>query len=68
MAFNDPDHKQLTEMIDGVLKAVVITQVSVPQARDALADLLTAAARGNETEVREWHRWKEECQKANEQM
>ena len=46
MAFNDPDHKQLTEMIDGVLKAVVITQVSVPQARDALADLLTGRGEG----------------------
>jgi len=72
MAFNEADQKQLTEMVDSVLNAVVMTQVSVPQARDALAHLLTAAARGKETEVRDWFnperidRWKEECRKANE--
>jgi hypothetical protein len=73
MTFHETDHKQLTEMIDSVLNAVVMTQVSVPQARDALTNLLTAAASGNETEVRDWFnperidRWKEECRKANEQ-
>ena len=69
MTLNEADQKQLTEMIDSVLNAVVMTQVTVPQARDALTHLLTAAARGNETEVRDWFnperidRWKEECRK-----
>jgi hypothetical protein len=31
MTFNEADHKQLTEMIDSVLNAVVMTQVSVPR-------------------------------------
>ncbi len=31
MAFNEADHKQLTEMIDSVLNAVVMTQVSLPR-------------------------------------
>ena len=60
------DHKSLDRMLDGILNAFKNNEVTLPQARGALAHVFTAAAIGNETEVRSWltpevmNQWRED--------
>jgi len=68
--FKAADHKALNRLIDSILSAVILTEVSPSQAREAIAHVLTPAAIDNEKEVRDWLdpqrvlRWKEECRRA----
>ena len=61
------DHRKLDQMIDSVFKAYANDEVSLPQAREAIAHVVTAAANDNEAEVRSWLEperaaiWKEFC-------
>ncbi len=64
------DQERLNQTIDDILAAVVMTEVSSLQAREAIAHVLTAAAIDNENEVQDWldpdrvRRWKIECRAA----
>jgi len=70
MKFIKTDDKRLNQLIDSILSAVILTEVSPLQAREAIAHVLTAAAIDDEKEVRDWldpervGRWKEECRRA----
>ena len=61
------DHRKLDQMIDSVFKAYADNEVSLAQAREAIAHVVTAAANDNEEEVRSWLEpervavWKEFC-------
>ena len=61
------DHRKLDQMIDSVFKAYANDEVSLAQAREAIAHVVTAAANDNEAEVRSWLEperaavWKEFC-------
>lgn len=61
------DHRKLDQMIDSVFKAYANDEVSLAQAREAIAHVVTAAANDNEEEVRSWLEpervavWKEFC-------
>jgi hypothetical protein len=48
------DHHRLDEIIDTILTAFAENEVSLSHARSAFAHLITAAAIGNEGEVRSW--------------
>lgn len=48
------DHRWLGEIIDTILTAFAENEVSLSHARSAFAHLITAAAIGNEGEVRSW--------------
>jgi hypothetical protein len=50
----EDDHHRLDEIIDTILKAFAENQASLSHARSAIAQLFTAAAIGNEGEVRSW--------------
>ncbi len=56
MAINltEANHRAMNRLLDGILVAHSDGNVSLEQARAALAHVLTAAAIGNETELREW--------------
>jgi len=67
MKLTKADHQQMNAMIDSILTSVVMTQATPQQAREAIAHVITAAAIGNEAEVRNWlagdrlERWKQLC-------
>ena len=46
------DQKKLTKTIDRVLGALVANEVDLPQAREAIAHIVSAAAKGNEELLR----------------
>jgi hypothetical protein len=48
------DQKKLTKTIDRVLGALVANEVDLPQAREAIAHIVSAAAKGNEELLRSW--------------
>jgi hypothetical protein len=52
--FNATDHQQMDVLLDGILRAVVMTEVTPRQAREAIARIISAAAIDNEPEVRDW--------------
>ncbi len=70
ISFTTTDHRQLDRLIGSILEAFAAKEVTLPQAREAIAHVITAAAIGNEPEVRDWlgrervGRWKKECQRA----
>lgn len=51
---SEKDHRALDAMIDGILKSHKDGEVSHLAARGALAHVITAAAIGNEGELRGW--------------
>lgn len=64
----ETDHRRLDALLDGILSAHKNDEVTLEQARAALAHVLCAAAVTNEPmEVRRWlepdrlERWLEEC-------
>ena len=65
--FSTEDHRKIDTALDGVLDAYHQGRVTREQAREALAHVITAAAQGNEAEVRDWiepdrlDRWKKLC-------
>jgi hypothetical protein len=65
--FSDTDQRLLTLLIDSILKAVVMTEVTTEQARQAIAHLVLVAARGDERDLRDWFDpetidvWKRQC-------
>jgi hypothetical protein len=54
MMLSDADHDRLTTLIYAILDAASARQVSRMEAMAALAHVITAAAIGNEGEVRGW--------------
>lgn len=54
MKLSEKDHRALDATIDTILDAYKNDEVSLKAARGALAHVITAAAIGNETEVRGW--------------
>jgi hypothetical protein len=67
---SEDDHARMDEVVEDILKAHHTGEVTLRQAGQALAQIITAAAIGNETEVRAWindperfARWKELCQR-----
>jgi cell division inhibitor SulA len=48
------DHRKLDALLNAVLEAHAGGEITVDQARSALAHVFTAAATGNEGEVRTW--------------
>ena len=61
------DHRNFDKMIDAVLMAFKNNEVSLAQARGAVAHVFTAAALDNKTEIDTWldpdqiARWIKEC-------
>jgi hypothetical protein len=72
MHFNATDHQQLDALLDGMLQAVVTTEVTPRQAREAITQIILAAVINNEPVVRDWlgpdrlDRWIRLCREAQE--
>jgi hypothetical protein len=72
LEFNDADQQRLTKLIDSILKAVVMTEVTSTQARQAIMHLIIVAARDDEHDLRRWfdpetvEDWKKRCRAARE--
>ena len=64
------DQERLNQTIDDILAAVVMTEVSSLQAREAIVHILTATATDDENEVQDWldpdrvRSWKNDCRRA----
>lgn len=54
MKLSEKDHRALDAVLDAILNAHKNDEVSLQAARGALAHVVTAAAIGNEGEVRGW--------------
>jgi hypothetical protein len=52
----DADHRRLTALIEAILDAVTARQITRGEAMAAFAHVITAAAIGNEGELRGWLR------------
>ena len=70
ISLSSADHDKMEVLLDGILEAVASEDVTAKEARNAIAHILTAAAIGNEGELRGWlddpgvlQEWKDQAER-----